>query len=151
MISDLESFIDLSTLFHDLECKIRDVDYSAAINDFQSNIAANAHAASTDEHDRTTDTRQLLQTKSVARRGRSNCLFESAEQGESLVRFSESTKPHTRLTPSMLFGVADNYGISRHGDVITFPTHSPHGMSDETLDDLCDRIAESAAELFVKG
>lgn len=145
---NVEQVADLPYLMRDIEDSVRDANYQPILQDFQQDIAEGEKAAFDGQHEPGGAAWAPLRPSTIARKGHNRILFETGALMTSLVSLGGPGNINATTERSLLFGTDIPYAIFHDQGTSRMPARPPVGMSEETLDKLCNKIADATVELM---
>lgn len=147
-VATLDTFTELDSLFHDLETKVADADYSETLEAFQPTIAAQEAGMFDGEYGSNLVSWSALNPSTAKKSGHDRILVETGALRQSLVNVGGPGNINATAKRGLLFGTDIECAIFHQNGTAKMPARSLVGLAEETLDKLCDRIADATVEIF---
>lgn len=122
------------------------MDYSQTLQDFMPVLAEQEAGMFAGEYDSSLTDWTPLKPSTVARKGHDRILVDTGALRESLVHVGGPGNINEVAPRGMLFGTEVEYAGFLQDGTSRMPSRPPVGISDETLDKLCERIADATVE-----
>lgn len=131
---------------NDLATVVRDCDYQPMLEEFQRVIAhgeAEAFLAQSTPGGVAWD---KLADVTIQRKGHDVILVETSALLVSLVDINGPGNINMTMSHGLIFGTDVDYAMFHETGTSKMPARPVVGMSDETLDDLCERVAQTTID-----
>jgi phage gpG-like protein len=137
---------EFETMFHDLETAVSDADYTTTLEECQQDLAEQHAGMFAGEFDSNLNDWATLKPSTIKSKGHDRILVESGALMASLTSVGGPGNIHEVMPRGMLFGTEVEYAHFHQTGTKKMPARPPVGMSEETLDKLCDKIADATVE-----
>lgn len=146
---ELSSFAEIESIFHDVEQVVQDADYTTDLETGEQWLAEQHAGQFAGEFDSNLESWSPLKESTVKKKGHDRILVEHGALMASLVSVGGPGNIHGAMPRGMLFGTDVEYAIFHQNGTGKMSARPPVGLSEETLDKLTNRIADSTVEKLV--
>lgn len=139
---------NIGELFADLNQAVQDADYSETLEAFMPRMAEQEAGMFAGEFDSNLEPWAPLKPSTIKRKGHDRILVESGDLRKSLVSVGGPGNISEVAPKGMLFGTDVEYASFLQEGTSRMPARPPVGISVETLDKLCDAVADATIEML---
>ncbi len=133
----------IGELFAELETSLGAADYSEMFREFMPQLAEFEAGMFAGEYSSNLDAWAALKPSTVKKKGNDRILVNTGTLRESLVHLGGSGNIAEAGARSMLFGSEVEYATFHQSGTGKMPARPPIGICDETLDKICEQVAET--------
>ena len=133
----------LRPTFLELDAIAQDADCSDVLQDFLTDLAEQNAEMFSGQHDANGNAWAQLLPTTVKHKTQSQILVETGALRESLVSVGAPGNISEVTATGVLFGTNIEYAMFHQTGTSHMPARPPMGISEKTLDKLCDRIANA--------
>ena len=143
MSTEVDSLVEL---FSDMSETYRDIDYRPLLEDFMPVIAAQESSMFANETDSNGSSWAPLKPSVVKRKGNDRILVDTGALISSLVNIGDAGNIHDVFDHGLTFGTDIEYASLLQDGTKRMPARPPVGISEETIDGLCEQVADYVVE-----
>ncbi|WP_397570658.1 phage virion morphogenesis protein [Schlesneria sp. T3-172] len=134
------------SLYHDMETVVQRCDYGPMLEQFQQVIAQGEEVAFRAQSTPGGVPWAPLAESTVRRKGHAYILVDTGDLASSLIDVDGPGNINATNSHGLMFGTDVEYAIFHETGTSRMPARPAVGMSDETLDDLCERVARATID-----
>ena len=142
MTTTINDVSELGPILKGLHAQLADMDYEDVLKQSQQDLAEYEAGMFAGEFDSNLEGWSPLATSTIKRKKHDRILLDTGALRESLVHIGGAGNIAATNSRGMLFGTEIEYAHFLQDGTRKMPARPPVGMSEETLDKLCDRIAD---------
>ena len=131
---------------NDLATVVQDCDYQPMLEEFQQVIAQGEEDAFRAQSTPGGEPWAPLAEVTIIRKGHDKILIETAALAASLVDVGGPGNINMTMSHGLIFGTDVDYTIFHETGTSKMPARPVVGMSDQTLDELCERVAQTTID-----
>jgi phage gpG-like protein len=152
MTTTIDNLSDFNPVLDDLQRQVNEMDYEEILKGSQQDLAEYETGIFAGEFDSNLNPWAPLAPSTIKRKGHDRILLETGALRESLVHVGGPGNVAETASRGMIFGTEVPYAIFHQTGTRRMPARPPVGISEETLDKLCNRIAdETVRQLAASG
>jgi len=137
---------DIDTVLDRCQSLIEDMDFTSVLTEFIPEIAAGEAAAFDGQMTPGGEAWAPLKPSTIARKGHNRILFETGALKNSLITPGGPGNVNEVFPRGLVYGTEVPYSIFHTTGTDKMPKREHVGMSSETVDKLCDRVANNVVE-----
>ena len=150
MTTTVDAAAEFGPIIEDLQKQVAEMDYEDTLKESQQDIAAYEAGMFAGEFDSNLVDWAPLAASTIKRKKHSRILMDTGALRESLVHVGGPGNIAETNSRGMLFGTEIEYAHFLQDGTSKMPARPHVGMSEETLDKLCDRIADATVAQLSK-
>lgn len=136
----------LDAVLNDLQSVVLNCDYQPMLEAFQAVIAHGEAEAFVAQSTPGGEPWEKLSEVTIRRKGHDVILIETSALMVSLVDINGPGNINMTMSHGLIFGTDVEYAMFHETGTSKMPARPVVGMSDETLDDLCERVAQTTID-----
>lgn len=150
-MTDIIAPEELARIFAEIGEIVANADYTEVMESFMPIFAADESRAFAHEMTVEGEPWAPLKPSTVARKGNDRILVEHGALIASLVNVGGPHNIHEAMPRGAIFGTSDPKALFHQLGTSRMPARPPVGISEETLDRLCEAVADRTVELIGAG